>query len=606
MRVLRQMYKDRHGKTRESTKWYIEFRDHLEIVHRVPGFTDKKITEELGRGLERLVSFRVLGDPPSPDLNRWLESLTATLRAKVVKIGLIDGKSAACGKALVDHITDFRASILHKGCMEEHAELLAARLTKIRIGCKFAYFSDISASKVQKYLAELRDNGNGKSVQTSNFYLQAIKQFSRWMVRDGRAHGNPVEHLQGMNVKVDRRHDRRNLTGAELSKLITVTLTGPVSFKLSGRARAMLYRAAMETGFRRNELRKLKVSSFQFDQTTPTVVLPAASTKNRRPTTQVIRPEFVQELQQWFVEAGLGPEDGLWPDLTDHTAKMLKKDLEAAGLAYQDAAGLFCDFHALRHSFVSLLASGNVHPKLAQQLARHSDVNLTLSRYTHTVLADEAQALQALPSFPSLFSSPSTQAHALQATGTDGRQMAAPSHPANSADAPTAGNETLPFVSRSIVPQSGTAEPSTGRDVLPLVLPELGTKRRNSVQSPAINPPANSTTNSAEEKPLSPLDNKDLRPSEAERGGFEPPVGVKLLRRFSKPATECHKELTEQDVTATPPSVLPLGLPSRLENDVQLRVILNTWEQLPMVVRQTMVMLAQSNLAGVERTGEPS
>lgn len=99
---------------------------------------------------------------------------------------------------------------------------------------------------------------------------------------------------------------------------------------------------------------------------------------------------------------------------------MLQHELAAAGIPFVDEAGLFADFHSLRHSFVSMLAAGEVHPKLAQRLARHSDINLTLSRYSHTVLADEAKALTALPQFPTLFGHPRTETSAkLRATGTD-------------------------------------------------------------------------------------------------------------------------------------------------------------------------------------------
>ena len=78
------------------------------------------------------------------------------------------------------------------------------------------------------------------------------------MVRDGRASESPLDHLTGMNVKLDRRHDQRNLTASELSHLLKTTAAGPVRHRLNGRDRAMLYRAAMETGLRRNELRSLR------------------------------------------------------------------------------------------------------------------------------------------------------------------------------------------------------------------------------------------------------------------------------------------------------------------------------------------------------------
>lgn len=64
-----------------------------------------------------------------------------------------------------------------------------------------------------------------------------------------------------------------------------------------------------------------------------------------------------------------------------------------------------------------MLAAGNVHPKLAQRLARHSNINLTMSRYSHTLLADEARALDALPDFPSVFDATTGKPEVLQATG---------------------------------------------------------------------------------------------------------------------------------------------------------------------------------------------
>ena len=78
-------------------------------------------------------------------------------------------------------------------------------------------------------------------------------------------------------------------------------------------------------------------------------------------------------------------------------AAMLRGDLDEAGIDYQDSDGRFCDFHSLRHTFITNLANGGVHPKLAQDLARHSDINLTLSCYSHSVLGDRSNALRVLP-----------------------------------------------------------------------------------------------------------------------------------------------------------------------------------------------------------------
>jgi len=68
-------------------------------------------------------------------------------------------------------------------------------------------------------------------------------------------------------------------------------------------------------------------------------------------------------------------------------------------ICYVDAQGRYADFHALRHTTGTLLALGGVNPKTAQTLMRHSDIDLTMSLYTHTLAGQEAAAIAALPNF---------------------------------------------------------------------------------------------------------------------------------------------------------------------------------------------------------------
>ena len=48
-----------------------------------------------------------------------------------------------------------------------------------------------------------------------------------------------------------------------------------------------------------------------------------------------------------------------------------------------DDSGKVFDFHALKGKCASLLAASGVHPKTAQSIMRHSDINLTMNAYTH-------------------------------------------------------------------------------------------------------------------------------------------------------------------------------------------------------------------------------
>ena len=76
---------------------------------------------------------------------------------------------------------------------------------------------------------------------------------------------------------------------------------------------------------------------------------------------------------------------------------MLRVDLEKAGIPYQDDAGRVADFHSLRHTFITYLTKGGASPKVAQSLARHSSITLTMDRYSHINLFDERAALDVLP-----------------------------------------------------------------------------------------------------------------------------------------------------------------------------------------------------------------
>ncbi|HQL76018.1 MAG TPA: tyrosine-type recombinase/integrase, partial [Phycisphaerae bacterium] len=72
--------------------------------------------------------------------------------------------------------------------------------------------------------------------------------------------------------------------------------------------------------------------------------------------------------------------------------------------------------HSSRHTTGSRLAAAGVHPKVAQAVMRHSDINLTMSRYTHVFRGQETDAVAALPD---LGVAPAKQS--ARATGTDGK-----------------------------------------------------------------------------------------------------------------------------------------------------------------------------------------
>jgi integrase len=444
MRLFKPKYRNQKGQLVNVANWWIEYTNHDRRACRLPGFGDRKGTEELGRQILRLVAAKFAGGRLEPDLARWVEGLPMEFKKKLARHGLLEAERIAAVKPLAGHLDDWKAALLAKGNSDRHAELVVSRARKAFSACRFKFHGDISASKLQKYLGDLRDDlkdakGNvkrGISAQTFNFYQQACKQFCRWMLKDGRAWMNPLEHLSALNVRTDRRHDRRALSTDELRWLLDVTENGstkvtpdgtwkmiaPVTdrFRMTAKDRVMLYRLAVETGLRAAELRSLTRSSFVLDGEEPSVTIAAAYAKNRREDTLPLRPATAALLAK-HLEHKMPAAQAFNVPTRGHVAKMLRADLDSARQAwleaaqtpqerhqreqtsfcsYRDDAGLVADFHALRHTFISNLAAGGVHPKTAQQLARHSTITLTMDRYSHTMREGLATALNMLPVLP--------------------------------------------------------------------------------------------------------------------------------------------------------------------------------------------------------------
>src|SRR5262249_25832325 len=152
--------------------------------------------------------------------------------------------------------------------------------------------------------------------------------------------------LRAFNVATDRRHDQRELSPAELARLVAAAGAGGDVLGMSGPDRAILYRLAVGTGFRADELRSLTPASFDLDAELPTVTVAAAYSKRRRDDAQPIRPDLATDLRAGL--RGKAPDAPVFR-LTSRTADLMERDLAAAGIPYRDAAGRVADFHALRH-----------------------------------------------------------------------------------------------------------------------------------------------------------------------------------------------------------------------------------------------------------------
>ena len=184
----------------------------------------------------------------------------------------------------------------------------------------------------------------------------------------------------------------------------------------------MLYHLAVTTGLRASELASLTPRSFDLGSDPPTVAVEAGYSKHRRRDVLPLRADVANAMSEYLSSRQLRDDERLWTGSWSRkgSAIMIRKDLAAADIPYEDDAGRVFDFHALRHQFISSLAQAGVHPKEAQSLARHSTISLTMDRYTHLNVVDLTGALDRLPAIA--VEESESEPQVLAATGTDDAQ----------------------------------------------------------------------------------------------------------------------------------------------------------------------------------------
>ena len=363
-------------------------------------------------------------------------------RARRESRGDIDPFEDHRKRSLTDHLADFKTHLEAKGNGSRHVMQTCNRIQDGFDACGFKWLADLKAGRVANWLADRRKPTKGKdgnaipglSIASSNHHLVAVKSFGNWLVRDRRCSENPFAHLSRMNARVDVRRERRTLSGQELGRLLKATKTGAEYRGLTGESREMLYLTALFTGLRASELASLTEGSFDLTTDPPTVTVEACYSKHRREDVLPLHPALATQFAGWLAKrrqaapqaisddsvtllirpatapspkgkrsaktVSAKPVERTWPGTwIERSAEMLRDDLDAAGIPYLTDDGVF-DFHAFRHQFITSLAKNGVHPKLAQTLARHSTITLTMDRYSHVGLLDMTAALESLPCVP--------------------------------------------------------------------------------------------------------------------------------------------------------------------------------------------------------------
>ncbi len=396
-------------------------------------------------------------------------------RAEKVRAGIItkseDAMTCHQHTALTEHVGEFIATMRAAGRAESHYTGTERLIQRVIAEAGFRRLSDIQAGAVERWLGEQSKPQADKpsmGARTRNSYLVALRSFCNWCVERDRLPFNPLAKLDRADERSDRRRQRRALNGAELSRLLIVARLRPLaefgretvskpnasigtSQKRSraswtykpltfdelpiaadrarqrlhespefiiqrerlGQERMLIYKLAVTTGLRKNEIASLTVGQLDLDGDCPQVTLNAADEKNRQGNSIPLRNEVANELREWVASIGAStprntlsmfnrgasdtsPASKLF-NVPDDLSKVFERDRAVAGILKRDDRGRTVDVHALRHTFGTMLSKAGVSPRVAQAAMRHSSIDLTMNVYTDPRLLDVQGAVESLP-----------------------------------------------------------------------------------------------------------------------------------------------------------------------------------------------------------------
>jgi len=421
-----------------GVRYRVEFCDAQGKTYYIRGFNYRPAAEAVRQQIDRLEQLRRAGKRPDGDLATWPTRIDPAWRDRLARAGLIDSAHLLNSKPIAYHLIGFYNAIRAKGRTRRHARQIVRRVVKIARGPAYwtwrqadnrkrpapasaiRFVSELTPGLIESHLAELRDNGKGITAQTYNHYLQAAKQFCRWLVTVGRAERNPLAHVRPLErgkVRAECKRERRAATVDEMRALmmhLSTDAAGDYQGVPASERRLVYWLAAM-TGLRASEIKSLTAGDFDLSDAEPAVTIRARSAKNRKDATIALPIELAEAIGEHLADKTLAAPAFHLPHVTGF-ARMLKADVEAAGVAYTDAAGRTLDFHALRHTRgVWLFQHHGATSREVQELMRVSSVAL-VDRYARSFRLTDNRLIERAPDL----TTPNTMRQ--RATGTDDAQ----------------------------------------------------------------------------------------------------------------------------------------------------------------------------------------
>jgi len=298
------------------------------------------------------------------------------------------------------------------GTTEKHRKEVKRCLNVVTQECGFQFLKDICQAPVKEFINKKKSNG--LSDRTMNVYVDKLRYFCRWAVKNNLLMNNPFAGFVRLDEKTNRVREARSLTVDEVEKLLDAAYRRPLQKRqeagvrklkartiqkltLLGESRRLAYTLMLYTGLRVNETRQLVWADVDLEKRF--IKVRPTTAKNSRGATLPLHGYVAKLLMEWekkHLDAEPNQKILNIPKSNSSLLKAFNKDLEFAGIEKKDDIGRVIHLHALRHSFTSLLARQGVHPHVLKRLARHARVDTTMNFYTHILRGDDVLAIQSL------------------------------------------------------------------------------------------------------------------------------------------------------------------------------------------------------------------
>lgn len=355
------------------------------------------------RGARRIAE-RAFGDRAASE-----QLLAKRLRdAARDEVGIGDPFRKHRGRPLTEHLDEFLASLGSRNASPRYRKLVRARLKSAFDAMHARVIADLELAKADAFLGDLIEK-RGKSVKTRDHYAMALRQFGLWLLDSDRCGRNVFHKLHGVSTPADTRRERMALTAEQVRLLAESAEARPVfeyakdhpqalpetldRLRRNGWHRGLLYLFSALTGLRRAECAGIRWADLQL-ATEPSVTARAQTTKSKRRDPLPLDVTLAAMLLEWrktvAKERGgrVPPASELVFAVPKNLTDQLRKDAKHAEIPVEDDQGRRLDFHALRATFVTLLARAGVAMQLTRRLARHTDPKITSRHYEKLDLAD--------------------------------------------------------------------------------------------------------------------------------------------------------------------------------------------------------------------------